>query len=69
VLDSAGATLALLWFLGGSVLFFITAGVLAGLAFRDKERSRYELNSQQGQAFTTETPQQPDDDNWPASLP
>ena len=39
VLDSAGATLALLWFLGGSVLFFVTAGVLAGLAFRDKERA------------------------------
>jgi hypothetical protein len=69
VLDSAGTTLALLWFLGGSVLFFVTAGVLAGLAFRDKERSRYELDPQQREAFTTETPQQPDDDNWPASLP
>jgi hypothetical protein len=69
VLDSAGTTLVLLWFLGGSVLFFVTAGVLAGLAFRDKERSRYELDPQQEKAFTTETPQPPDDQNWPTSLP
>jgi hypothetical protein len=69
VLDSAGATLALLWFLGGSVLFFVTAGVLAGLAFRDKERSRYELDKDQGEAFTAAPPQQPDDENWPSSLP
>ena len=72
VLDSAGATLALLWFLGGSVLFFVTAGVLAGLAFRDKERARYELDDGGDQsAFTTQVlpPQQSDQDDWPESLP
>ncbi len=72
VLDSAGATLALLWFLGGSVLFFVTAGVLAGLAFRDKERARYELDDGGDQsAFATQVlpPQQSDQDDWPESLP
>ncbi len=68
ILDSAGATVALLWFLGGSVLFFVTAGVLAGLSFRAKERSRFVLDPDAEQsAFTaTETEQ---DDHWPASLP
>ncbi len=71
VLDSAGATLALLWFLGGSVLFFVTAGVLAGLAFRDKERARYDLDAGGDQsAFTPQAlPPQSDEDDWPESLP
>lgn len=71
VLDSAGATLALLWFLGGSVLFFVTAGVLAGLAFRDKERARYELDTDGDQtAFTPQAlPPQNDEEDWPESLP
>lgn len=71
VLDSAGATLALLWFLGGSVLFFVTAGVLAGLAFRDKERARYDLDASGDQsAFTPQAlPPQTEDDDWPESLP
>lgn len=43
VLDSAGSTVALLWFLGGSVLFFVTAGVLAGLSFRAREQARFTL--------------------------
>lgn len=43
VLDSAGSTVALLWFLGGSVLFFVTAGVLAGLSFRAREQARFAL--------------------------
>ena len=72
VLDSAGATLALLWFLGGSILFFVTAGVLAGLAFRDKERARYELDDGGDQsAFTAQAlpPPQNEQDDWPESLP
>ena len=71
VLDSAGATLALLWFLGGSVLFFVTAGVLAGLAFRDKERTRYDLDAGGDQsAFTPQAlPPPTDEDDWPESLP
>jgi hypothetical protein len=50
VLDSAGSTVALLWFLGGSVLFFVTAGVLAGLSFRTKERARFALEPDAGDA-------------------
>jgi hypothetical protein len=71
VLDSAGATLALLWFLGGSVLFFVTAGVLAGLAFRDKERARYDLDAGGDQSAFTAQPLPPpnDKDEWPESLP
>ncbi len=71
VLDSAGATLALLWFLGGSVLFFVTAGVLAGLAFRDKERARYDLDTGGDQSAFTAQPLPPpkDEDDWPESLP
>lgn len=71
VLDSAGATLALLWFLGGSVLFFVTAGILAGLAFRDKERARYDLDTGGDQSAFTAQPLPPpkDEDDWPESLP
>ena len=82
VLDSAGATVALLWFLGGSVLFFITAGVLAGLSFRAKEQARFALEPAETEApytvhsetGTPETPETPPntskaDDNWPESLP
>jgi hypothetical protein len=70
VLDTAGATLVLLWFLGGSVLFFVTAGVLAGLAFRDKERARYELDSGGDQgAFTAQVLPEQTQDDWPESLP
>jgi hypothetical protein len=70
VLDTAGATLALLWFLGGSVIFFVTAGVLAGLAFRDKERARYQLEAGGDQgAFTASAPPPQADDHWPESLP
>jgi hypothetical protein len=69
VLDTAGATLALLWFLGGSVIFFVTAGVLAGLAFRDKERARYQLEAGGDQNAFTASPPPQDEDTWPESLP
>jgi hypothetical protein len=84
VLDSAGSTVALLWFLGGSVLFFVTAGVLAGLSFRAKEQGRFALEpggdsdkfvaqpaDDQLVAGQTEQPanKTKTDDNWPASLP
>jgi hypothetical protein len=70
VLDAAGATLAMLWFLGGSVLFFVTAGVLAGLAFRSKERDRYELDPNRDQSdFTAQALPPHDGDDWPESLP
>ena len=79
VLESAGSTVALLWLLGGSVLFFVTAGVLAGLSFRAKEKARFSLEATEGGGELITQPQsdpqmQPQtkpkaDDNWPESLP
>lgn len=73
VLDSAGATLALLWFLAGSLLFFVTAGVLAGMSFRSKERERYLLSEGEQAQYRAEpapqaSPSAPAED-WPESLP
>lgn len=66
-------TLALLWFLAGSVLFFVTAGVLAGLSFRTKERNRYTLTDEDDSPYRIEAPVPPPppdaDEHWPASLP
>ena len=73
VLNSVGMTLTLLWFLAGSVLFFVTAGVLAGLSFRVRERNRFALSDDSDSPYTLEAPEAsapPDaDKNWPASLP
>jgi len=73
VLDAAGMTMTLLWFLAGSVLFFVTAGVLAGLSFRTKARNRYTLTDGDDSPYRVEmpvpAPPPDDDDHWPASLP
>ena len=79
VLESAGSTMALLWFLGGSVLFFITAGVLAGLSFRAKEQARFSLEpgGENAEMLAQPQPEPPlppqsnskADDTWPESLP
>lgn len=65
-----------IWFVGGSLVFFITAGIIAGLSFRQQERRRYRLST-----LEPEEPQAPpaprhrrsgpgsEDDHWPASLP
>lgn len=36
-------TAGFLWFLCGSVIFFISAGLVTGLYFRRQERNRYQL--------------------------
>lgn len=69
-----------LWFLCGSLIFFVTAGVLAGLGFRQRERGRYAIVDRDDSAYHTEVtpasasaiqidPASLDEDHWPASLP
>lgn len=41
--DVAVTTFGWLWFLVGSLVFFVTAGIVAGLFFRQSEVSRYDL--------------------------
>jgi hypothetical protein len=41
--DTAVTTFGWLWFLVGSLIFFVTAGVVAGFFFRQAEVNRYEL--------------------------
>lgn len=63
---------AWIWFVCGSLLFFVVAGTVAGLGFYRRERNRYQLyelapdeeTPAQQQAQTKE-----DDDAWPPSLP
>lgn len=43
VLRSAMATLGVLWFLAGSLVFFGVAGIIAGVGFRQSERRRFHL--------------------------
>lgn len=77
VLDAAVAAAGWIWFLCGSLIFFVTAGILAGLGFRRQERRRYalvdaEIDEDTYEIDTTLTSLRPGpaaDDNWPASLP
>lgn len=41
--DVAVATMGWIWFLVGSLIFFVTAGIVAGLFFRQSEARRYDL--------------------------
>ncbi|MCB0130298.1 MAG: DUF1080 domain-containing protein, partial [Caldilineaceae bacterium] len=43
IIDATIAAAGWIWFLGGSLIFFTVAGVLAGLSFRSRERARYDL--------------------------
>jgi hypothetical protein len=76
--DVAVTTLGWLWFLVGSLVFFVTVGVVAGLFFRQTEVNRYELP--EPEYWLEEEPQtdrrrmSPDsgkspDEEWPADLP
>ncbi|MEX1018214.1 MAG: hypothetical protein WDZ49_01070, partial [Litorilinea sp.] len=42
-LDSAANAAVWIWFLAGTLIFFATAGIVAGLFFRQSERRRFEL--------------------------
>jgi hypothetical protein len=83
VLRSAMATLGVLWFLAGSLVFFGVAGIIAGVGFRQSERRRFHLYALEEEemedvndeesAATSQPPQSrstTDDLNrWPSSLP
>ena len=43
VLDNFVAAAGWIWFLGGSLVFFVVAGIIAGLSFRRQERRRFDL--------------------------
>jgi hypothetical protein len=80
--QAAGVAIAAagwIWFIGGSLVFFITAGIIVGLSFRQQERRRYRLSSTPPPDVREDVqmPGQPrnrgdradsEDDHWPASL-
>ena len=43
IIDSTIAAIGWIWFMFGSLIFFIVAGVLAGLSFRQREQERFDL--------------------------
>jgi hypothetical protein len=43
IVDGAALTLSWIWLLLGILVFFVTAGIFAGLYFRESERRRYQL--------------------------
>jgi hypothetical protein len=73
--DTFMLTATWIWFLAGSLVFFVVAGVLAGLSFRQNERQRYDLLNDGlwiDDDFLLPPPPPPRDedvDNWPDSLP
>ena len=76
--DVAVTTFGWLWFLVGSLIFFVTAGVVAGLFFRQSEASRFDLpepdywleEEPTAGDPRTPSPREPrPDDEWPANLP
>jgi hypothetical protein len=79
--DVAVATMGWLWFLVGSLIFFVTAGIVAGLFFRQSEVNRYDLPEPEywleeepppdrpRTTPTTPTTGQGAEDDWPADLP
>ncbi|MDQ3248093.1 MAG: hypothetical protein M3Q45_02680, partial [Chloroflexota bacterium] len=74
VLDATVAAAGWIWFLCGSLIFFATAGILAGLGFRRQERRRYALvdaplDVDEDLFQVNLAPPADADDSWPASLP
>jgi hypothetical protein len=85
IVDSTLAAIGWIWFMFGTLLFFIVAGVLAGLSFRQREQERYDLIESLELDLTDEDailddllnrstpPLTPDEekapDDWPPSLP
>ena len=43
IVDSTVAAAGWIWFMFGSLIFFVVAGILAGLSFRQQEQTRYDL--------------------------
>jgi hypothetical protein len=75
VVSSMASVAAWLWFLCGSLIFFVVAGIVGGLLFSQRERDRYDLyrvepeESPLLEVVEPPKPERRDDDIWPASLP
>ncbi len=76
--DVAVTTFGWLWFLVGSLVFFVTAGIVAGLFFRQSEAHRYDLpepdywleeDPSLHRQHTVPNPRGSADEDWPADLP
>lgn len=75
--DTIIAAAGWIWFLAGSLIFFVTAGVIAGLFFRQAESRRFDLHesyADEWQPDPTAAPAsgrdpQPTEDEWPDHLP
>jgi hypothetical protein len=68
---------AWIWLVCGSLIFFVVAGIVAGIYFSQRKRERYHLYTLtpderwEHEVIKEETPRQAkkDEDIWPASLP
>ena len=80
IADVAVTAAGWIWFLCGSLIFFVTAGVLAGLGFRQRDQGRYAIVDRNESAYQAEVAPAVashvqvetgplDEDNWPTSLP
>ncbi len=77
ILHSAAAATAWIWFACGSLIFFIVAGIVAGLYLSQQHRNRYQIYTvvpEDRPNIALQKPEKParpvpDDDIWPASLP
>jgi hypothetical protein len=77
VLSSMANVAVWLWFVCGSLIFFVVAGVIGGIYFSQRERERYDLYTLEPDEHahfdveqkTERRVRPPDDDVWPASLP
>jgi hypothetical protein len=75
VVASMAQVAAWIWFLCGSLIFFVVAGIVGGLLFSQRERHRYNLYQAEPEenplleVVESPKPEKRDDDIWPASLP
>ncbi|MBI1298116.1 hypothetical protein GC175_24545 [bacterium] len=77
VLSSMANVAVWLWFVCGSLIFFVVSGVIGGIYFSQRERARYDLYTLEPDEHahfdvedkTERRMRPPDDDVWPASLP
>lgn len=80
IVDASFAAAGWIWFITGSLIFFVTAGVVAGLSFRRQERQRYRLSPSSNAPpniqptaptppLRPERPAADEDEDWPTSLP
>ncbi len=70
--DAAVAAAGWIWFLLGSLVFFVTAGIVAGLFFRQQERRRYDLlllGDELDPDLADELDDEDEDAAWPTNLP